>query len=94
MKYLFALLCGALFLILACTHQPEGLSFSTDTMELRLDEKGRLSHLLDRRSGENWLTRDTIAPLLSLRVDGELLLPESLEVRPEGGCSTYLSRME
>lgn len=85
MKYLFALLFGALFLLHACTHQPEGLSFSTDTMELRLDEKGRLSHLLDRRSGENWLARDTIAPLLSLRVDGELLLPESLEVRPEGG---------
>ncbi|RMG71915.1 MAG: hypothetical protein D6722_06140, partial [Bacteroidetes bacterium] len=61
---------------LACQ---SGLEFQTDSLILRLDEKGHLAALEDPRSGRNLLAPDTLAPLLSLRYAGEDLYPEAVQ---------------
>ena len=85
MKYCFLILFPAIFLATACSRQPATIRLSTENLEMQLDERGYLAHLLDLRSGHDYLAQDTIAPLLSIRHNGELLYPEALSFQEQDG---------
>ena len=85
MKYFHFLFFTGFLLVMGCSRQSRGIHFSTDNLEMSLDEQGFLTHLLDRRSGKDLMAKDTIAPLLSIRAGGELFLPESLDYQREEG---------
>ncbi|MCB0588963.1 MAG: hypothetical protein KDD06_26980, partial [Phaeodactylibacter sp.] len=83
MKYALTVLFFTALFFTSCTRQPQPVTFSTDALEMGLDGQGFLTHLLDRRNGRDLLTKDTVAPLLSVRLGGALLLPEGLQFEPE-----------
>ena len=78
-----------LLLLLPCWLgcQPS-LEFQTDTLILRLDQRGHLSALEDPRTHQDYLAPDTLAPLLTLRYDGQDLYPEAVDWAAETGTLT------
>jgi len=54
-----------------------GIEFETKHLAIRIDDAGALRGLLDRRDGANYQA-DRPAPLLSLRVAGEIHAPQSM----------------
>lgn len=84
MKHLILFLFLAGLLLGSCYRQPAGFTFSTDSLQLELNRQGQLIRLQDRRSGRDFLAKDSLAPLLSIRVGGELLLPEAVSYNGQG----------
>ena len=54
------------------------LSFKTDSLLMQLDDQGSLVQLADRRSGTNYLATGQPAPLLRIRVAGDMLSPSAM----------------
>ncbi len=53
------------------------LTLSTDAMQIGIDNKGRVVALLDVASGTNYILKDTLAPLLSVRIKNVIKHPKS-----------------
>ncbi len=85
MKNALALLASAFLLFQACNRHPVEASFSTSAFEVELDSRGFITRLASLPDGADWLANDTIAPFLSVRAGGEVLLPEGLEYDPAQG---------
>src|SRR5690242_13950007 len=78
MKHIFIL-----FLLACCLSVPSAVqaqaTFNTGYFTLALDGKGYVSSLLDRTGHKEYLSSARKAPLLSLRVDGQLLSPARMD---------------
>jgi hypothetical protein len=76
---LFAkLLLIIIFFVAACNPDKE-IKYSTDTFVVALNQKGNITKMQDVQSGKDYLAREQIAPLLSIRVDGKILEPSSMD---------------
>ncbi len=51
------------------------VELSTDNLLIRIDGNGYLTEMKDISSGENYLSADTVSPLISIRVDSAILMP-------------------
>lgn len=60
-------------------------SFSTGNIKVSIDSKGYFTELADIRSGTNYLSTDTIAPFITLVIQGERHLPGSLIFNKDRG---------
>ncbi len=69
-----------LFLIFLSSCAPKGpfVQYASNDLQLDLNEKGYITALKDRKSGADYLAKDTLAPLLVLRKAGELMMPLGL----------------
>lgn len=75
-KGYYALLLFICAFFVACTNQSSpAITFTTPSFELSLDKRGQVTALIDRTSGENYLSPDTLAPFLSIRRGGKVVFP-------------------
>ncbi len=74
--YLFlSLIAGLLFV--SCSNHLNDFEFRTDSLNFSVNKKGEISGIKDKTTGINYLADDTIAPLMSVRINNKLLYPES-----------------
>ncbi|MCP4727708.1 MAG: hypothetical protein GY863_21895 [bacterium] len=66
------------FLITSCSLFENEISFKTNSLEICLNNKGEISKLIDKETGNDYLPENTTAPLISLRIQGEMYYPESI----------------
>lgn len=81
MKAYLSLLLFLSLLLPACTTDDATLlTLQTDHFQLSLSETGQVLEMTDLQKGENHLSADTLTPLLSIRVAGQILQPERAEM--------------
>ena len=82
MKPIFLALFTLSLLSYSCTNESKSilLSLESDHFQLRLDKKGQILGFSDRIKKENYLHPDTLSPLLSIRVAGQMLSPEQAKI--------------
>lgn len=68
-------------LLCSCTQENPSplISFTTDHFQLSLNNKGQVKEMTDRLTGKNYLASDTLSPLISIRVAGEIVAPTKAE---------------
>ena len=72
-------LLGSFFLYFSCSPSGNSHSFSNDHFEIIIDGQGLLSSIKDVTSGKDYLARDSISPLLSIRKDSMIYFPIKAE---------------
>ena len=75
-KHLFYLIILA-GLFSACSQKKSLVQFQTSFVGISIDSKGFVSEITDLKTNQNYLAADTIAPLLSCRVNGKIIYPVS-----------------
>jgi hypothetical protein len=76
-KFLFFYLVLAMFFS-ACSEKKSLVQFQTSFVKIGIDQKGFITEIQDLQLQKNYLATDTIAPLLSCRIDGKYLYPVSV----------------
>lgn len=69
-----------IFIFTACKQNKQMTTFQTDDLLFGINSKGYITQLTDVNTRQNYLSTDTIAPLLSCRVDGKMLYPVKASV--------------
>lgn len=64
-----------LLLLSACTKNNTLVKFETDQFLIGIDKTGNINELTDIKNVKNYISIDTISPLLSCRIDSQLLYP-------------------
>jgi hypothetical protein len=64
-----------IFLIPGSLWSQELIVLQTDDLEMRINPEGNIAWLGNRKTGQNYLFADSLAPILSLRVNGEFRFP-------------------
>lgn len=80
MKRIFPYLLAA-FIFVSCNKEKTIAELQTETFKIGINQNGFVNLLIDVKSGKNYLAKDTIAPLLSCRIDSQMIFPDSVEFR-------------
>ena len=83
MKKLTILLLIANLLFVSCSNKKVTgiLELKTKSFQISIDEKGYFCKFLDTKTGTNYLPKDTIAPLMSVIRNSEIVYPQTVELR-------------
>ncbi|MFC2097009.1 hypothetical protein ACFLSI_01615 [Bacteroidota bacterium] len=77
MKKLLLLSTITCLLIVSCSQNNSGkITLKTESFKLSINNEGSINKFIDTNTGINYLSEDTISPLMSIQVDGEMLMPE------------------
>ena len=89
MKKYFWVIMVLILLLASCSLRTETpiANFSTPNFKIEVSDRGRVSALINTETGKNYLAQDSIAPLLSLRVNGIFQNPLSAT---SSGCTLYM----
>ncbi|MEN8117468.1 MAG: hypothetical protein ABFS16_10840 [Bacteroidota bacterium] len=76
------IILSALILILftACNQNKALVEFKSDQFIVGINNKGNINQLTDVETGNNYISTDTISPLLSIRIDSQMFYPQSATV--------------
>ncbi len=77
MKKISVLLLLSVFLLSSCTKTGNITEFKTDSFLIGISDEGNISSLKDIKTGTEYLATDTLAPLISYRVDSVMFYPVS-----------------
>ena len=66
-----------LLLLLSCSIFSNELKFNTNSFQIAINPTGNISKLCDKKTGSNYLSKEIAAPMVSLRVDGKIIPPQS-----------------
>ena len=72
----FALLSLTIFFF-ACSKEKPLTVFKSNDLAIGIDEKGFIQTLTDVNNNVDYLAKDTIAPLLSIKIDSNIIYPVS-----------------
>lgn len=75
-KQIFYILLVAIVFV-ACTQKKSIVQFQTSFVGIGIDSKGFITEINDLKTNKNYLAADTIAPLLSCRINGKIIYPVS-----------------
>jgi hypothetical protein len=53
------------------------IALSTPALKIALNDKGSFIHFIDASTGKNYILKDALAPLLSVRVNSEIMHPKA-----------------
>ncbi|MDO8952968.1 MAG: hypothetical protein Q7U86_10110 [Draconibacterium sp.] len=67
-------------ILFSCSQKKSLVQFQTSFVKISIDSKGFVTEIADLINGINYLATDTIAPLFSCRVNGEIIYPVSASV--------------
>ncbi len=81
-------LTGLLFLFVLATPALAEVAFETKYLSIRIDDTGAVRDLVDRDSGVNFLASQQPAPLLAVRIAGQLLAPHTMHDDENKGILT------
>ncbi len=69
-----------IFVLSGCTKQNTLVEFNSENIRIGIDKQGFINQLTDLRSNTNYISDDTIAPLLSCRINEKFLYPLSARI--------------
>ncbi len=90
-------LCAYNFLLLfSCSNKKNEIGFDINFFHISLSPDGEISNFIDKNSGTDYLAKDILAPLLSLRIHNVMLHPESASYNSKNELLTlnYKNSME
>ena len=64
-------------IISACSQNKSMVQFQTEFARIGIDSRGYVTEIQDLKNHKNYVATDTIAPLLSCRINGEMIYPVS-----------------
>lgn len=73
MNRFFILLVVSAIIFNSCSKQQKLVDFTSDSFSIELDTKANITALTDNGKSRNYLASDTIAPLLSCRIDSQMV---------------------
>ena len=73
-----------LAVLISCSNEKTIVEFESDLFSIGIDANGNLSRLIDKHTGRNYLSADTIAPLISCRIDSIMHYPVAASVGEDG----------
>ena len=80
MKKSLPLIVFYCLLMLSCSVSNKNkISFNTDLFHLSINKSGLITEMKDVGSGKNYLSIDTIAPLLSIKHNGSMKFPREAQ---------------
>lgn len=82
MKFNSVITLLVIILIAGC-NSGNAIKFSTDTFTIAIDQNGDITKMLDSQSGKNYIATERSSPLLSIRVEGKILTPTSMNLNNE-----------
>jgi hypothetical protein len=96
----FPLIFALIMLCAGCSRTK--LELRSNGLVMGIDENARITSFTDRVSGTNYLAAEKDSPLISLKIDGEMISPSELAVTedgvrvnfPDGGTSILLKVLE
>ncbi len=71
-----ALILFLLFVSISCNRQMEDISLASGSFRITINHSGIITGIFTRNSEENFLAKDTLAPLMTLRIQDKLIFPE------------------
>jgi len=77
MKRIFPFLLAA-FIFVSCSKEKTVAELQTESFKIGINQKGFVNSLIDVKSGTNYFAKDTIAPLISCRIDSQMIFPDSV----------------
>jgi hypothetical protein len=77
---------GVSLLLGACA--PDGSDWTAGTLQISVDDRGRVTRMVDTRSGRDYLADAVPSPILSVQLDGVLHAPVSFTWTGAGGAAT------
>ncbi len=80
MKTIILNLVILLFLATSCSQKKSLVRYKSNFIEIGIDSKGFITEINDLEKHKNYVATDTIAPLLTFRIDGVINYPESASV--------------
>jgi len=83
MKYFIYAFIIIYSLFLSCAFLSTDLNFTSGSLQISINEEGVITKFTDKNTGKNYLAGDTSAPLMTVRVQNEMLNPESLSYEKE-----------
>jgi hypothetical protein len=81
MKQKLILLGVLIAIIVSCDNNQTLVTFKSDTLQIGIDKEGNINQLIDIGNNKNYVSFDTLAPLLTCRVDSEMLYPVSVSFK-------------
>lgn len=78
MKNLLFIIISSIIL-LSCNRE-EDIILTTESFQISINEKGELSQLIDIETGENHILKDSIASLMSIKINNEIIASHSAEL--------------
>ncbi len=82
MKNLLLILLISNLLLLSCTNSGE-IDFKTKSFQVSINKKGELTKLINLNTGINHISMDSIYPLLTAKIDNEIVPPLSAELKDD-----------
>ena len=79
MNKFLSFLVTSTFLFISCSKESTIASFKTPVFKLSIDSKGLINEFTDLATGKNYLSNDSISPLLALRIEGRWEFSESVK---------------
>ena len=70
-----------ILIIAGCNPKNTLVEFNSDHFKIGINKTGFVSELVDIKSNTNYLSEDTIAPLISCRINGQFFYPVSASVQ-------------
>jgi len=64
-------------LLVSCSNQNQFLEFESDSFKISINQHGIIKNFIDKNTGNDYLAKNTSAPLLSIRIQKEIHLPLS-----------------
>ena len=64
-------------LLVSCSQQNQLLEFESDTFKISINQQGLIKNFVDTNTGNDYLAKNISAPLLSIRIKQEMILPLS-----------------
>ena len=94
-RFIFILFVSGILLV-SCTNNKKSdvIELKTKSFQISLDRKGYFSKFIDIKTGKDYLAKDTIAPLMSIRINNEIIPPESAELKENKLILKYKDNIE
>ncbi len=82
MKHLFAVLVTSLISIACSTNtDTQIINLSTESLKITLDDKGSFVNLIDLKNGKDYILKDTLSSLMSVRIKNKIVHPLSASAK-------------
>ena len=78
---LFLIVSNLFFVSCSIKKETKLIELKTKSFQISIDEKGYISKLIDVETGTNYLSNDTIAPIMSVSRNDEIVYPQSAELK-------------
>ena len=83
MKRNLLFFAAIIVLFASCKNNHPLVSFKSDSFQIDIDKKGNIIQLTDIQNSKNYISTDTIAPLLSCMTNSKILYPVSASFESE-----------